>query len=70
MTVHHARILGVAAVLIGIGALIPLAACNGTQQTLDEQQVLVVPVKQTVTYQVYGGHVRLLPEYPRLWPSK
>ncbi len=36
----------------------------------EELGLLVVPVKQTVTYQVYGGHVRLLPEYPRLWPSK
>ena len=40
MAAHHTRLIALAAVLVGISALVPLAACNGAQQTLDEQQVL------------------------------
>ncbi len=40
MTVHHARVLALAAVLVGISALGPLAACTGAQQTVDELRAL------------------------------
>ena len=36
MTVHQARVVVLAAILIGISALVPLPACTGAQQTLDE----------------------------------
>ena len=39
MTVHRPHVV-LAAVLVGIGALIPQEACTGPQQTPDEQQVL------------------------------
>ena len=40
MTVHQVRIITLAAVLIGIGALVPMEACTGAQLTLDEQRAL------------------------------
>ena len=40
MTLHHPRVLAVAAVLIGISALVLMEACAGAPQTLDEQRAL------------------------------
>ena len=40
MTVHHARVITLAAVLVGISAIVLLGACAGAPATLDEQRAL------------------------------
>ena len=39
MTIHQTRIIALATVLVGISALVPMEACTGAQQPLDEVQV-------------------------------
>ena len=40
MTVHHAPVIALFAVVIGISALVSMQACTGAQQTLDELRAL------------------------------